>query len=108
LAVPRDVYPIVAATCPPEVMPRPLDDLPSFDALAIGPGMGQKPETQKLIWKILTGTAAPTVVDADALNALATARAASNKLRRPVSFFTGAPAIWRRRSAVSVRCWPRI
>jgi NAD(P)H-hydrate epimerase len=80
LAVPKEIYPIVAGNCPPEVMPRPLDDLPTFDALAIGPGMGQKPEAQKLIWKLLSNSSAPTVVDADALNALAQAPGALKKL----------------------------
>ena len=84
LAVPRSIYRIVAASCPPEVMPRPLDNLPAHDALAIGPGLGQKPETQKLIWRFLSSSPVPMVVDADALNALATAPAALRKLPVPV------------------------
>jgi ADP-dependent NAD(P)H-hydrate dehydratase / NAD(P)H-hydrate epimerase len=84
LAVPKEIYPIVAGMCPPEVMPRPLDDLPRHDALAIGPGMGQKPETQKLIWKLLSNSTVPTVVDADALNALAQMPAAIKKLPKPM------------------------
>jgi NAD(P)H-hydrate epimerase len=87
LAVPKDVYPIVAGKCPPEVMPRPLSFEqvpPGYDAVAIGPGLGQKPETQKLIWKLLSSSPVPTVVDADALNALAQAPSALKKL--PVPF----------------------
>lgn len=85
LAVPKEIYPIVAGRCPPEVMPRPLtENFPPFDALAIGPGMGQKPETQKLIWKLLSSSAVPTVVDADALNALAQMPAAIKKLPGPM------------------------
>jgi hydroxyethylthiazole kinase-like uncharacterized protein yjeF len=84
LAVPKAIYPIVAGKCPPEVMPRPLDNLPEHDALAIGPGMGQKPETQKLIWKLLSNSAVPTVVDADALNAVAQMPAAIKKLPGPM------------------------
>jgi ADP-dependent NAD(P)H-hydrate dehydratase / NAD(P)H-hydrate epimerase len=71
LAVPRAIYPIVAAQCPPEVMPRPLDRLTSlagYDALAIGPGLG---EAHNLVYDFLAKAAVPTVVDADALNALA-------------------------------------
>jgi hydroxyethylthiazole kinase-like uncharacterized protein yjeF len=87
LAVPKEIYPIVAGHCPPEVMPRPLgEDFPKFNALAIGPGLGQKPETQKLIWKLLSGSTVPTVVDADALNALAQAPAAIKKLPGPLVF----------------------
>ncbi len=85
LAVPKEIYPIVAGHCPPEVMPRPLDEnLPKFSALAIGPGLGQKPETQRLIWKLLSQLTVPAVVDADALNALAQAPAAVAKLPGPL------------------------
>jgi len=45
LAVPQNIYPIVAANCPPEVMPRPMDfehlgptTFAGFDAVAIVPG----------------------------------------------------------------------
>jgi NAD(P)H-hydrate epimerase len=86
VAVPKEIYPMVAGNCPPEVMPRPLDmaNLPDYDALAIGPGLGRKPETQKLVWKILSSTSKPVVVDADALNALAEAPAALKKLSAPM------------------------
>lgn len=87
LAVTREIYPIVASSCPPEVMPRPvtLDELsPSFlsqfDAIALGPGLGQKAEMQKAVWKLVTSAAAPMVVDADALNALAQSVAALKKV----------------------------
>lgn len=83
LAVPREIYPIVAGNCPPEVMPCPLtfEQLPpGIDAVAIGPGLGQTPEAQRLVWKFLTNAPVPVVVDADALNALAQAPAALKKL----------------------------
>ena len=41
------------------------------DVLAIGPGMGKKPETQKLIRELLPELGLPMVIDADGLNALA-------------------------------------
>lgn len=87
LAVPKNIYPIVAGNCPPEVMPQPLSFEqvpPGFDAIAIGPGMGRAPETQKLIWKLLSTAGRPVVVDADALNAIATAPAALKKLPAPM------------------------
>jgi NAD(P)H-hydrate epimerase len=91
LAVPRVIYPIVAASCPPEVMPRPIDDadalaanLEEFDALAIGPGLGQRPDVQKLVWKLVTQAGRPMVVDADALNALAQGVAALKKVQAPL------------------------
>ncbi len=74
LAVPRSVYPIVAASCPTEVMPRPMDELGSlsdYDALALGPGLGQAPETQRLVLNWISSCRRPLVVDADGLNALA-------------------------------------
>ncbi len=70
LAVPRGIYPIVAAQCPPEVMPRPLENLDyaMFDALAVGPGIGRE---VPWLFPLITGSGKPLVLDADALNALA-------------------------------------
>jgi NAD(P)H-hydrate epimerase len=42
-----------------------------FDAVAIGPGMGQNKNTQKFIRDFVTVCPRPMVIDADALNALA-------------------------------------
>ncbi len=39
--------------------------------LAIGPGLGQSPETEAFLLGLLEGTDLPTVIDADALNILA-------------------------------------
>ena len=91
LAVPRNIYAIVAANCPPEVMPRPIDFeqhgpayFTGFDAVAIGPGLGQHAETQKMVWKAVSGCPLPMVVDADALNALAPGVTALRKLEKPL------------------------
>ena len=60
LAVPNNIYGIVAAQCPPEVMVRPIDKLAGrFDAAAIGPGLGRG--TKVPVFDV------PTVLDADAL-----------------------------------------
>ena len=40
------------------------------DVLAIGPGIGKKPETQKLVRDLLPELGLPVVIDADGLNAL--------------------------------------
>ncbi|MPZ51083.1 MAG: NAD(P)H-hydrate dehydratase [Dehalococcoidia bacterium] len=48
--------------------------LPAYDALLIGPGLGQAPGTQAVVRGLLTSPAVepmPVVLDADALNALA-------------------------------------
>jgi NAD(P)H-hydrate epimerase len=87
LAVPREVYPIVAAQCPPEVMPRPLDRLgswESFTAVALGPGLGLAEGTQRQVWHWLDSCRQPLVVDADGLNALARNVAILNHVNVPV------------------------
>ncbi len=74
LFCPRTVYEILAAACPPEVMVRPIAscqevrDFP-LDALGIGPGLGTVP--LPLLGDLLLNDPRPMVVDADALNALA-------------------------------------
>ena len=73
LAVPRNIYEIVAGKCPPEVMPVPLDRLPAlenFTAVAIGPGLGRAPETQAFVRDFVAKLKLPVVVDADALAAV--------------------------------------
>lgn len=42
-----------------------------LNAIGIGPGMGQNPETQKAVHDFLLNTTIPMVIDADALNILA-------------------------------------
>ena len=74
LAVPRNIYEIVAGNCPPEVMPVALDRLPAlenFNAVAIGPGLGRAPETQKFVRDFVAKLRLPVAVDADALTAVA-------------------------------------
>jgi len=91
LAVPRGIYPIVAANCPAEVMPQPVDCerldaafVSKFDAVAMGPGLGQRPEVQKMVFKLMAGKAPPMVIDADALNVLAENTGALKKSKAPL------------------------
>jgi NAD(P)H-hydrate epimerase len=88
-AVPAPALPLVAAVAP-ELMTWPLaateagqiaaenlapELLAALTAgktvLAIGPGMGQSPETVKFTTGLLSATKMPAVIDADALNILA-------------------------------------
>ncbi|MBI3317376.1 MAG: NAD(P)H-hydrate dehydratase [Candidatus Omnitrophica bacterium] len=86
VGVPEKVYSIVARR-EAEVMVRPFAStgegtlafkaLPAIekflktqDVLALGPGLSQNPETQKLIRLLLKKNKIPVVVDADGLNAL--------------------------------------
>jgi ADP-dependent NAD(P)H-hydrate dehydratase / NAD(P)H-hydrate epimerase len=89
LAIPEPVLPIVAAAHP-EYMTEPLpataegsvamaairsgkfaEVLKGMTVLAVGPGMGQHPETQDFIRGVVTETELPMVLDADGLNAFA-------------------------------------
>jgi len=50
---------------------RVLEEAEAMDAVAIGPGLGRRPETGKFLAEIITKIKAPLVIDADALNLLA-------------------------------------
>ena len=99
-AVPASVLVLVAAIAP-ELMTYPLlataegeiaaENLtPELVAtltegktvLAIGPGLGQSPETVKFIGGLLSATKTPAVIDADALNMLAAEPALLAKLAK--------------------------
>ena len=75
LAVPREIYPIVAVKCD-ETMPWPLPDdydeilqkASACDAVLIGPGLGQSERTEKLVLALLRDLACPVILDADGLN----------------------------------------
>ncbi|MFZ4597868.1 MAG: NAD(P)H-hydrate dehydratase [Terrimicrobiaceae bacterium] len=73
LYVPREIYPILAASAAPEVMVQPLDSLAEvaahrFDVLAIGPGLGA--DRREQILRLIDACPVPVVIDADALNAI--------------------------------------
>jgi NAD(P)H-hydrate epimerase len=88
-AVPATALPVVASLVP-ELMTWPLDATPAGQiseknlasgaigpliegktVLAIGPGLGQSPQTVKFTTGLLSSTQIPAVIDADALNILA-------------------------------------
>ncbi|MDB6133121.1 MAG: Bifunctional NAD(P)H-hydrate repair enzyme [Verrucomicrobiales bacterium] len=74
LFCPHSIYPILAAACPPEVMVRPVSsclEVRDFqlDAIGIGPGMGSAP--LPYLTELLFHDPRPVIIDADALNALA-------------------------------------
>ena len=49
---------------------RIMKKISEVDAVAIGPGMSQNAETQKLIRKVIENAAVPLLIDADGINAL--------------------------------------
>lgn len=79
LALPKDLIPAVLTICPYATAfafqaSRPKDLLEyaeEHDVLAIGPGLGNTPATRRLIGELLERHRGPMVLDADALNALA-------------------------------------
>jgi NAD(P)H-hydrate epimerase len=99
-AVPAPALPVVASIAP-ELMTMPLDTttaghiaqenltpkrLAAFmdrkTVLAVGPGLGQSPDTVKFTIGLLSSTDIPAVIDADALNILAVNPALITKLSR--------------------------
>ncbi len=53
------------------------------DVVALGPGLGRHPETDALVQKLVTGIERPLVLDADGLNAIASAPERLRERRAP-------------------------
>lgn len=78
LAVPEDIYPVLAAKCT-EAMPFPMperyEDLLELagkcDAVLAGPGLGHSPAGMEAALRLIRDTNVPLVLDADGINALA-------------------------------------
>lgn len=78
LAVPQEVYPIVAVKCD-EAMVWPwsdwyediLEKAKACDAALIGPGLGQGERAEKLVLALLRDLSCPVILDADGLNIVA-------------------------------------
>lgn len=76
LAVPEDVYPILAAKCCDEAMVWPLpeddgavlDKARGCDAAVIGPGLGQGAQGSRLVLALMRELTCPVILDADGLN----------------------------------------
>jgi NAD(P)H-hydrate epimerase len=75
VATPAVCLPIVAAMAP-EYMTIALDSVEALldiarDVIAIGPGLGQAPETRTFVKSLVEHATTPLVIDADGLNAFA-------------------------------------
>jgi NAD(P)H-hydrate epimerase len=86
LCVPPEIHASTAAAAPPEIMVRPVDspvaalDLPC-DAAAVGPGAGLRHSNALL--RLAREWLVPAVIDADALNSVATHRTSLREARGP-------------------------
>ncbi|HEX6989504.1 MAG TPA: NAD(P)H-hydrate dehydratase, partial [Bacillota bacterium] len=97
-AVPRSERPLVAVAVPEALtLPLPDDDdgrpaagaaavlrtmEPAPDAVVLGPGLGRAPAVTALVRDLVEHVAAPLVIDADGLNALASEPGALDQLGR--------------------------
>ena len=86
LFVPKEIYSIVAAAAPAEVMVKPIRSYRDLlerevDAWALGPGLGTERAAE--ILKLIENAEKPMVVDADGLNALAGKRDLLRNCRGP-------------------------
>ncbi len=78
VAVPEEIYPIVAAKCCDEALVWPVLDsggellkkAQEADIVLIGPGLGQGPEAEEKVLSLLRKLTCPIVLDADGLNFL--------------------------------------
>ncbi|MBK1883303.1 NAD(P)H-hydrate dehydratase [Luteolibacter pohnpeiensis] len=76
---PPDAADAISKKCPPEIMVIPTEDPASilkvrYDALVLGCGLGEmNQERQQQLFKLIEKSPIPTVIDADALNAISTA-----------------------------------
>jgi ADP-dependent NAD(P)H-hydrate dehydratase / NAD(P)H-hydrate epimerase len=120
-AVPAPALPLVAAAAP-ELMTLPLTPTPTGQVsaknlapkvlaaimagktvLAIGPGLGQSADTVKFTTGLLSATKIPAVIDADALNILATKPALLAKLAKGRTLvLTPHPGEMARLAAISI------
>jgi NAD(P)H-hydrate epimerase len=72
------------------------------DVLAMGPGLGRAAETSKLVRELILRSAAPMVVDADALNALEDKTTLLKKTKAPV-IITPHPGEFARLTGMGIR-----
>lgn len=83
LAVPKEIYSIVARKARAEIMVHPRSALPALlrkaDVIALGPGLSRTPAARQLVRQLLARTAQPIVIDADGIIALKGVRS----LKRP-------------------------
>ncbi|MFH1857985.1 MAG: NAD(P)H-hydrate dehydratase, partial [Candidatus Omnitrophota bacterium] len=73
-----------AGTFSQKALPSIVEKSESVDAVAIGPGLSQHPETVRLVRRLIPKLKRPMVIDADGLNALAKDPNVLKKAKAPV------------------------
>lgn len=66
-----------------EALPRILELLEAKDTAAVGPGLGQSKDVERIVQELFASASCPLVIDADGLNALAKAGAKLKPTDRP-------------------------
>ena len=67
-----------------QALPEVLDMIERMDAVAIGPGLSQHPQTKQFVRQLLPKLTKPCVLDADGLNALAEEPQVLKRLTNPI------------------------
>lgn len=97
--IPKCGYDILQSTVPEAMVMTDInaefntkveDDLTKYEAIGIGPGLGTAPETKIMLKEVLNAYRSPVVLDADALNIMATQKELL-KLIPPGSILTPHP-----------------
>ncbi|WP_100486027.1 NAD(P)H-hydrate dehydratase [Sporolactobacillus pectinivorans] len=85
LSVPDQIQPIVASHLPETMfMQRSVLDFKGLSGIAIGPGLGRKPEQADLVRKVVACEGIPCVIDADGIYHLSSMTELLKKRKSPV------------------------
>jgi ADP-dependent NAD(P)H-hydrate dehydratase / NAD(P)H-hydrate epimerase len=84
-----------------------IPDIHSYNAIAVGPGLGEKEETKKALSKLFKETKLPLVIDASALNMIASDKTLFNIIP-PNSILTPHPKEFERLAGPSLNDFERL
>ena len=90
-----------------EAIVRQSPDVEGYNAIGVGPGLGQAPDTAKMLSALFQKAEAPMVLDADALNLLSTHRHLLEAMPRN-AILTPHPKELARLTGESVGSWQRL
>ena len=113
--VPRPVAEILHTSLPEamvecdqsDIMVTEIPDPGNYDALAIGPGLGTKPNTKKGLKDLLGKYNGPLVIDADALNIIASEKELAGMIKENI-ILTPHPGEFRRLTGSDAKAFARL